>query len=525
VGEDVTANLRTIRSLPLVLEGEPDFEVRGEVLMPRAAFQKLNQEREEQELERFANPRNAAAGAVRVLDTRITASRGLEFYAYSLLGAGEMAQPTQAATMRALAAMGFKTSRWQCCPSLDDAFAFIASCERDREMLAYEIDGVVLKVNDMELRQKLGSTSKFPRWAIAYKFAAREAVTKVLDIVMSVGRTGALTPTAWLEPVAIGGVTVSRSTLHNLDEIARLGVRVGDTVRVERSGDVIPKVVEVVAEAPRGPEPYQAPTSCPVCGSGAHREPEEVVLRCVNANCPAKLSQSLHHFARRGVMNIGGLGPALIEQLTNSGQVKDLADIYEKIGAESLATLDRMGEKSAANLMQEIERSRHNELWRVIYGLGIRMVGERTAQALAHQFGSLDRLMEATEEELENTEEVGPKIAASLHIFFEEAANRELIRRLQRAGIDPKVDTAPPLAGPQPLAGKKLVLTGTLERHTRDEMKARIEAAGGKVAGSVSSSTDYLVAGEAAGSKLDKARALGVTVLDEAAIETLLAGN
>ncbi|HXR97049.1 MAG TPA: NAD-dependent DNA ligase LigA [Terriglobales bacterium] len=525
VGEDVTANLRTIRSLPMVLEGEPDCEVRGEVLMPRAAFQKLNQEREEQELERFANPRNAAAGAVRVLDTKITASRRLDFYAYSLLRAGEPVEPTQAATMRALAGFGFKTSRWQRCLSLDDALAFIATCEGDRETLPYEIDGVVLKVDDMALREKLGSTSKFPRWAIAYKFAAREAITKVVDIGMSVGRTGALTPTAYLDPVGIGGVTVSRSTLHNLDEIARLGVRVGDTVRVERSGDVIPKVVEVVAGAPRGAAPYQAPTACPVCGSGVHREPDEVVLRCVNANCPAKLKESLHHFARRGVMNIGGLGPALIEQLTGDGQVKDLADIYEKLTAESLATLDRMGEKSAANLMREIERSRHNELWRVIYGLGIRMVGERTAQVLAQQFGSLDRIMVATEEELENAEEVGPKIAASIHIFFEEAANRELVRRLQRAGIDPKVDTAPPPSGPQPLAGKKLVLTGTLERHTRDEMKARIEAAGGKVTGSVSASTDYVVAGEAAGSKLDKARTLGVAVLDEAAIEKLLAGN
>jgi DNA ligase (NAD+) len=280
-----------------------------------------------------------------------------------------------------------------------------------------------------------------------------------------------------------------------------------------------------VIEAPRGPEPYQAPTSCPACGSGVHREPDEVVLRCVNANCPAKLNQSLHHFARRGVMNIGGLGPALIEQLTSSGQVKDLADIYEKLDAENLTSLDRMGAKSAANVMQEIERSRHNELWRVIYGLGIRFVGERTAQALAQQFGSLDRLMEATPEELENAEEVGPKIAASIRIFFEEAANRELIRRLQRAGIDPKVDTAPPPSGPRPLAGKKLVLTGTLERHTRDEMKARIEAAGGKVAGSVSAATDYVIAGEAAGSKLDKARALGVAILDETAIEKLLAGN
>ena len=526
-GEEVTDNLRTIRTLPLrVGAGErraaglpEDFEVRGEVLMPRAAFQRLNQEREDQELARFANPRNAAAGAVRVLDAKITAARRLEFFGYYLLAGGEHLFATQGETMEALATAGFKTTRWTRCADLEAALGFIAQCQREREELAYEIDGVVLKVDEKALWSKLGATGKFPRWAVAYKFAARQAVTKVLDIVMSVGRTGALTPTAWLEPVAVGGVTVSRSTLHNLDEIARLGVKVGDRVRIERSGDVIPKVLEVVEDG--GGKPYHPPTHCPVCGSGVHREPGEVILRCVNANCPAKLKESLHHFARRGVMNIGGLGPALIEQLVEGGVVRDLADLYEKLEREGLAGLERMGEKSAQNLLEEIERSRGSALWRVIYGLGIRMVGERTAQALADHFGSLDALMQASEGELEQVEEVGPRIAQSIHVFFEEAANRQLVKRLQRAGLDPRQQRRAPET-PQTLAGKKLVLTGTLARHSREEMKARIEAAGGKVTSAVSAKTDYVVAGSEPGSKLEKAKELGVAVLDEAGIEALL---
>jgi DNA ligase (NAD+) len=531
-GEVVTENLRTLRSIPLAVgaaeraaAGLPAaFEVRGEVLMPRAAFQRLNQEREEEGEARFANPRNAAAGAVRVLDARITAARRLDFYAYALLAEGEALLASQSATLTALSRAGFKVGRWRRCPDLDAAWAFIEQCERERETLPFEIDGVVLKVDEEAVRRKLGATSKFPRWAIAYKYAARQAVTRVNDIVMSVGRTGALTPTAWLEPVVVGGVTVSRSTLHNLDEIERLGVRVGDSVRIERSGDVIPKVLEVVQDLPRGPEPYRAPTHCPVCGSGVHREPGEVILRCVNPNCPAQLQQSLHHFARRGVMNIGGLGPALIEQLTTSGMVRDLADLYEKLDAAKLAGLERMGEKSAQNLMAEIERSRANPLWRLIYGLGIRFVGERTAQLLAEHFGSMEALMRASEGELEQVEEVGPRIAASIRIFFSEAANRELVRRLRAAGLDPRQEPRAPSA-PQTLAGKKLVLTGTLPHFSREEMKARIEAAGGKVTGSVSAKTDYVVAGEEAGGKLDKARALGIAVLDEAGIEALLEGR
>ena len=423
--------------------------------------------------------------------------------------------------MRTLDRLGFKTSRWAPCADLNAALEFLQSVERERESLPYEIDGVVLKVDEEGLRRTLGATSKFPRWAIAYKFAARQAVTRLLDIVTSVGRTGALTPTAWLEPVAVGGVTVSRSTLHNLDEIERLDVRVGDHVLIERSGDVIPKVLAVDHGYPRGPHPYHPPRQCPVCGSGAHREPGEVILRCVNPNCPAQLKESLRHFSHRGVMNIGGLGPALIEQLVGSGRVKDLADLYEKLNPEDLATLERMGEKSAANLMAQIENSRKNPLWRVIYGLGIRFVGERTAQLLAAHFGSLAALMAASEGELEQVEEVGPRIAESIRIFFSEAANRELVARLRRAGLDPREARRGP-ATPQMLAGKTVVLTGTLEHYSRDEMKARIQAAGGKVSGAVSARTSYVVAGTEPGSKLEKAQALGIPVLDEAGIEALL---
>ena len=524
IGEDVTENLRTIRSIPLRAEGMDDFEVRGEVLMPRAAFQRLNQEREQEELPRFANPRNAAAGAVRVLDARITAARRLDFYGYALLAGGQDLKATQTETLEAISGAGFKTTRWAACADMAECWAFIEQCERDRDALPYEIDGVVLKLDDIALRKKLGATSKFPRWAVAYKFAARQAVTVVQDIVMSVGRTGALTPTAWLEPVAVGGVTVSRSTLHNLDEIERLGVRVGDCVRIERSGDVIPKVLGVDESRARGPAPYAPPATCPVCGSGVHREPGEVILRCVNANCPAKLKESLRHFARRGVMNIGGLGPALIEQLTASGRVRDVADVYEKLDLEGLAGLERMGERSASNLLEEIERSRGNPLWRVIYGLGIRHVGERTAQDLARHFGSLDALLSASQGELEQVEEVGPRVSSAIRAFFAEAANRALVERLQRQGLDPHEEAHAP-ATPQVLAGKKIVLTGTLERHSREEMKARIEAAGGKVAGSVSAKTDFVVAGAEAGSKLEKARSLGIPVLDEAALEAMLAGQ
>ncbi|MGH9485134.1 MAG: NAD-dependent DNA ligase LigA, partial [Terriglobales bacterium] len=457
----------------------------------------------------------------------ITAARRLDFYAYGLLAGGHSVHRTQAATLEALKKLGFKVGAWVLCEGMADIAGTVQRWQEQRDSLPFEIDGVVFKVDDEALRARLGATNKFPRWAVAYKFPARQAVTRLCGIVMSVGRTGALTPTACLDPVALGGVTVSRSTLHNLDEIQRLDVRVGDNVRIERSGDVIPKVLGVVPDPGHlSRAPYEAPMQCPVCGSGVHREPGEVVLRCVNANCPAKLKESLRHFGHRGVMNIGGLGPALIEQLTAAGMVKNMADLYENLTQDNLAALERRGETSARNLLAEIERSRSNELWRLLYGLGIRFVGERTAQLLASHFGSLGRLMEAAERnlaELEQVEEVGPRIAQAIHDFFAEAANRALIERLRQLGIDPRQEARS--AGPQLLAGKKFVLTGTLAHFSREEMKARIEGAGGKVTGSVSAKTDYVVAGEEAGSKLDKAHALGVPVLDEAGFEALLASS
>lgn len=534
IGEDVTENLKTIRSLPLSLDAKTrhraglpeDFEIRGEVLMPRRSFERLNEDRERDGLPKFANPRNAAAGSVRVLDARITAERRLDFFAYYLLRDGAMLLPTQAGTLEALAHAGFKVNpAWQRCDGIAAVREFIASWEGRRESLDYDTDGVVVKVNRVAWQQRLGQTSKFPRWAVAYKYAARQGVTQVRDIEIQVGRTGALTPVAVLDPVPLGGVMVSRSTLHNMDEIERLGVQIGDFVTVERSGEVIPKVINVVMERrPPDARPFHMPTHCPACGSHVYREEGEVVLRCVNTNCPAKLKESLRHFTRRDVMNIDGVGPALIDQLVDRLNVRNVADLYD-LTAEQLEGLERMGKKSAANVIAQIDRSRGNALYRMIFGLGIRYVGERTAQILADDFGSMDALMAASKEELEQVEEVGPRIAESIHIFFREEANRTLVRRLQQAGLNPVQERKTAPAGPQPLAGKTFVLTGTLEHYSRDEMSARIEAAGGKVTGSVSKKTSYVLAGEEAGSKLDKARALGIPVLDESEMEKMLGGE
>ena len=531
-GEDVTENLKTIRSVPLLLDARTrhraelpgDFEIRGEVLMPRRSFERLNEDRERDGLPKFANPRNAAAGSVRVLDARITAERRLDFFAYFLLRDGGMLLPTQSEALEMLAAAGFKVNpAWRRCPGIGAVWEFITAWEGKRETLDYDTDGVAVKVNRVAWQQRLGQTSKFPRWATAYKYAARQAVTQVKDIEIQVGRTGALTPVAVLDPVPLGGVMVGRSTLHNMDEIERLGVQIHDFVTVERSGDVIPKVINVVRERrPDDAHPFQMPTHCPVCGSHVYREEGEVVLRCVNTNCPAKLKESLRHFTHRDVMNIDGVGPALIDQLVDKLNVRNVADLYDLTAAQ-LEGLERMGKRSAANVIAQIDRSRGNELYRMIFGLGIRFVGERTAQILANDFGSIDALMAAGKEELEQVEEVGPRIAESIHIFFQEEANCTLVRRLQAAGLNPVQEHKTAPAGSQPLAGKTFVLTGTLEHYSRDEMTARIEAAGGKVTGSVSKKTSYVLAGEEAGSKLDKARALGISVIDESEMEKLLA--
>ena len=529
VGEDVTLNVRTVRSVPLSLAtatlkkaGLPaDFEVRGELLMPISAFRKMNDDREAQGLSKFANPRNATAGTVRVLEPNVTASRRLDFFSYFLLANGRTIFDKHSESLKALGTAGFKVNpNWKLVHSLDEVWKFINEWEAKRETLAYEIDGIVIKVDRIGLQRELGFTGKAPRWAIAYKWAARSGETQIEDIQVQVGRTGKLTPVAWLKPVPIGGTTVSRATLHNMDEIERLGVRIGDWVMVERGGDVIPKVVKVLENKPRGHKKFRMPERCPVCGGHVVRAEGEADHRCVNANCPAKLRESIRHFASRGVMNIEGMGDALVNQLVEAGIVKDVADIYN-LTEEKLLTLERMGKKSADNILSEIENSKKLPLERVIYGLGIRFAGERTAQFLAEHFGSIDPLIAASEEELQQVNEIGPRVSAAIREFFDEPKNVALVERLRKAGLTFKGQKK--VRGTA-LAGKTFVLTGTLERYSRDEAKKLIEDAGGKVAGSVSKKTDYVVAGEEAGSKLDKARELKVAVIGEKEMEALLKG-
>jgi DNA ligase (NAD+) len=531
IGEDVTLNVRTVRSIPLSVSREklkkagipPEFEVRGEMLMPIASFKKMNEEREEKGLSLFANPRNATAGTVRQLDPSIPAQRRLDYFAYMLLQDGRTYFDRHWETLNALEAAGFKvnTSR-KLAKSFEEVWKFIEQEEPKREKLPYEIDGIVVKVDRTALQEELGYTGKAPRWAIAYKYAARGGITQIEDILVQVGRTGKLTPVAALKPVPIGGTTVSRATLHNMDEIERLGVKIGDWVEVERGGDVIPKVTRVVEDKdhPRGHKSFHMPEKCPVCGTHVVRTEGEVDYRCVNANCPAKLRETILHFASRGVMNIEGMGDALVNQLTERGLVKNVADIY-KLTKADLFSLERMGEKSAQNVLDEIEASKKLPLERVIYGLGIRFVGERTAQFLAEHFGSMEALMNASAEELQQVNEVGPRIAQSIAEFFQEPKNRELVERLRRAGL---TFTGRKKKRGTKLAGKTFVLTGTLSKYSRDAAKKLIEDAGGRVSGSVSKKTDYVVAGADAGSKLDKARELGISVIGEEEMEELAGG-
>jgi DNA ligase (NAD+) len=516
VGEDVTENARTIRSLPLrIRDGLADFEVRGEVIMNRRAFERLNAERDLEGLSRFANPRNAAAGALRALDPGMTASRKLDFYAYFLMVNGEYHFASHWESLVALEQMGFKVNpQKRVCATLDELLGFCREWEEKRDALPYEIDGVVAKVDAVSQQRSLGWTAKAPRWAIAIKFAARQTQTSVVHIDVQVGRTGALTPVAHLAPVLVGGVTVSRATLHNEDEIERLGLQIGDTVLIERSGDVIPKVVRVVSEGSER-RPFQMPQQCPVCGGDVVREAGEAASRCINTNCPARLKESILHFASRGVMDIDGMGEALVDQLVGRGMVRSVADVYQLTAAQ-LLELERMGKKSAQKIIDNIEASRARPLPRVLNGLGIPFVGERTAQILAGTFGSLDVIAGADMEELQKAEEVGPKVAHSIHQFFAEPRNRELVERLRDAGLQFTHQRIVKQGGA--VEGYVFVLTGTLPKLTRDEAKARIESAGGKVTGSVSKKTDFVVAGEEAGSKLDKARALGIPVLDEAGL-------
>src|ERR1700730_5878777 len=491
------------------------------MIMPIAAFKKMNEEREQKGLSVFANPRNATAGTVRQLEPSITAQRRLDYFGYSFISNGRSLFDRHLQTLNALDAAGFKVNRTRTLArNFDQIWQFIEQEEPKRETLPYEIDGIVIKVDRIALQEELGYTGKAPRWAIAYKYTARSGITRVEDILVQVGRTGKLTPVAALQPVRIGGTTVSRATLHNMDEIERLGVKIGDWVEVERGGDVIPKVTRVVEdkEHPRGHKLFHMPEHCPVCGGNVVRTPGEVDHRCVNANCPAKLQGTILHFASRHVMNIDGLGEALVNQLTERGLVKNVADLY-KLTKDDLLKLERMGEKSAENVLAEIEVSKKLPLERVIYGLGIRFVGERTAQFLAEHFGSLDAIMNASAEQLEEVNEVGPRIAESIVEFFGDEHNRKLVNDLRKAGL---TFTGQKKEKGTKLAGKTFVLTGTLERHTRDEAKKMIEDAGGRVSGSVSKKTDYVVAGADAGSKLDKARELGVSVIGEEGLEGLV---
>jgi len=520
VGEDVTENARTIRSLPLRVDSKLEtFETRGETVMNRRAFERLNADRDARGLSRFANPRNAAAGSLRVLEPQVTASRRLDYYTYFLLAGGNPARESHWQSLEELARMGFKVNpHRKLCAGVEDVLAFCAEWESKREELPYEIDGVVVKVDSVPQQGALGFTAKAPRWAIAYKYPARQAVTLVEGIDVQVGRTGALTPVAHLRPVEVSGVTVSRATLHNEDEIERLGLEIGDNVVIERSGDVIPKVVRVHSLGSYRRK-FRMPGQCPVCGGAVVREEGEAASRCINTNCSARLKESVLHFSSRGVMNIDGLGEALVDQLVDRGLVNNVADIY-RLTADKLMALERMGKKSAANVIRNIEQSKKNPLPRVLTALGIRFVGERTAVFLAEAFGSMDALEIASLEELQRAEEVGPKVAESVYQFFREPRNRELVDRLHAAGLQFTYESTRPRRGP--FQGLTFVLTGTLPSLSREEAKRLIEAAGGKVSGSVSRKTSYVVAGEDAGSKLDKANELEIPVIDESQLLHLI---
>ena len=574
IGEDVTSNVRTIRSVPLSIPAAklaklnlPDaFEVRGEVVLPYAAFRKMNEEREAAGQAPAANPRNAAAGTIRTLEPNIVAQRRLEFFAYFLLHgmgekAGEMLLPTQTEALDALRSEGFLVNpNVVTVATVDEILAFVARIEALRDTLPYEIDGIVLKLDSVAQQRRLGFTGKAPRWAVAYKFPARAGITQLLGVAFQTGRTGKITPVAQLDPVFISGTTVSRATLHNADEIARLGVRIGDFVQVERGGDVIPKITQVCEDKPRGTMDIAFPTKCLRCASQLIKAEGEVDWRCLNIQCPARVAEELLHWSDRKVMNIEGLGEAMVAQLlaprtpaglaiippepletatelgaaglasetwdsiasslpgTRPPLIKGIADLYA-LKKEDLTALDRVGDKSAQALLDELERSKSAPLARVLFGLGIRFVGERTATLLAQEFGTIDDLLAATQEQLEAVNEVGPKVAESIVEFFSIDRNRALVSSLKQLGFTMEAEKR---VTTTTLEGLTFVLTGTLPSLTRDAAKYLIESAGGRVSGSISKKTDYLVAGEEAGSKLDKATSLGVKVLDEPALLLLL---
>ena len=513
-GEGITQNLRTVRAIPLKLRDQKwpsSFEVRGEVFMDKQGFVLLNEQRLKEGESPFANPRNAAAGSLRQLDSSVTAGRPLKFFAYELAGA---TQPSQWETLESLKSWGLPVNgHTKLCGSMDAAVNFFHWWENERESLPYEIDGVVVKVNDLAQREALGVRSRSPRWAIAGKFKAQQVTTVVEDIIASVGRTGAVTPVAKLEAVSVGGVTVTNATLHNQDEINRKDVRIGDTVLVQRAGDVIPEVVKVISEKrPKETKPYNLPDSCPQCNGEVIRPEGEVVARCQNAACPAQVKGRIDHFVSKRAMNMDGLGTKLIDQMVEEGLLRDFSDIFT-LKKEDVAGLERMAEKSAENLMDAIKASKIVSLWRFVYGLGIRNIGEHLAQVLANRFGDLDAIMSAAPEELEEIDEVGPIVAASIHSFFSGESNRAIVERCLASGVI--LENPPTFSGATPLEGKTFVFTGSLEKFTRSEAKEMVEHMGGRAGGSVNQKTDYLVAGPGTGSKKTKAEELGVPILTE----------
>lgn len=530
-GENVTLNLMTIRSLPTRLIRRNGtavprrLDVRGEVFMRREAFALLNRQREQESEPLFANPRNAAAGSIRQLDSSITASRPLEIYFYGVVVVEGLRFATQWEILQTLPRWGLPVNpRARLCANIQEAMDFYEELAAERERLAYEIDGVVLKVNELELQARLGEKSRSPRWAVAYKFPAHQDTTRILDIRVQVGRTGALTPVAIMEPVMVGGVEVSRATLHNMDEIQRKDVRIGDTVLIQRAGDVIPEVVQVIAAKRTGQErAFVMPELCPECGSRVDRPQGEVVHRCTNVNCPAQLKETVKHFCSKRAMDIEGLGDKIINQLVEKALVHDVSDIYH-LKLQQLTALERLAEKSGRNILNAIERSKQTTLPRFIYALGIRHVGEHLAQVLSSYFGALQRLIDAAEEDLEGIHSVGPQVAHSVYTFFRQQANRRVIQRLLEAGVTPAAEEARRAAVEHPLTGKTVVFTGTLAALSRDEARSRVEALGGRVASSVSAKTDFVVAGADPGSKYQKAQDLGVTVLLEEDFLKLLEG-
>lgn len=519
VGENITENLKTVKSIPITLKKPVSFEVRGECYMPKASFVKLNLEREEAGKEVFANPRNAAAGSLRQLDTRIAASRNLSTFLYTVADFGPLTAQTQEEALEELASLGFRVNQERkLCQTIDEVWAYIEEYHEKRNALSYEIDGIVVKVNEFELQDQLGFTVKAPRWAAAYKFPPEEAETVVENIEWTIGRTGVVTPTAVMTPVRVAGTTVSRASLHNVDFIQMKDIRLGDSVIIYKAGDIIPEVSSVLVDKrSKESQPYEVPTHCPVCDSELVHLEEEVALRCINPKCPALLKEGLNHFVSRNAMNIEGLGPRVLEQMYDKELVKDVADLY-KLTEEELLTLDKIKEKSANNILNAIHASKTNSVERLIFGLGIRHVGSKAAQILAEHFGNLRAISKATAEEVVALNTIGQTIADSLVTYFENEEVHQLMDELEQVGVNfeylglrssdiEKVDS--------PFKDKTVVLTGKLSHYTREEAKEKIEALGGKVTGSVSKKTDIVVAGEDAGSKLAKAESLGVTVWNE----------